>query len=162
MKRIEELLSWPYLSLGANDRRRVFLFLAAHLEIFAERRGLPLLCFTFWRSPEDQAKAKAEGKSTKLRGYHQLWQAKDYVLLNANDKPLWAFDPENAADPYFTLGHAWERMHPETVWGGRWKEPIDPYHFQFGGSVDPGRVRSLPAELVLPKLLAGQLPEADL
>lgn len=161
MRAIEKLLdwrNWPYAALNSAERRRVFLVLSAHLEIFAEKRGLPLLCTTFWRSPEDQAKAKAAGSSNLTRGYHQLWQAKDYVLLDAEGKPAWSFDPQNPADPYLTLGHAWERMSPDTVWGGRWKKPIDPYHFQFGGQAHPARLPSLPAEQLLPKLLAGQLP----
>jgi hypothetical protein len=158
LKTVTELLAMPYASLGANERRRLFLFLAGHLEIFAERRGLPLLCFTFYRTPEDQLKAKAEGKSNRTRGYHQIWQAKDYVLLDSSGKPVWSFDPENPVDPYWLLGQAWERMHPATVWGGRWKKPLDPYHFQFGGLAHQARFPCLHAELVFRKLLAGRLP----
>jgi hypothetical protein len=157
LKSIDSLLTLPYFAMGGNDRRRLFLFLAAHLEIFAERRGLPLLCFTFFRDPQQQLAVKAAGKSKLQRGYHQLWQAKDYVLLDAAGKPVWKFDHDRIEDPYWLLGQAWERMSPLTVWGGRWKDPIDPYHFQFGGSAHPERFASLPAETIFPRLLAGSL-----
>jgi len=129
---ISQLLKTEYSELSKNDRRRAFLFLVAHLEIFGETKGFGLLCTTFWRSPEDQAKAVAAGTSSVKEGYHQQWAAMDLLVL-IDGEERWTCDPKNPADPYRILGERWEQMHPATAWGGRWRQPFDPYHFQFGG-----------------------------
>jgi hypothetical protein len=41
----------------------------------------------------------------------------------------WSMDPR-----YTTLGQYWESLGG--VWGGRWKEPFDPYHFEWSETME--------------------------
>ena len=117
--------------------RLKFLLESAKFEVWAyEVAGIIIATFTFWRSPEQQAIEYHAGRSGVLIGKHQTWQAKDYCVVedkNENwivnkDEIRWSFNPSNLDDPYLILGIEWEKRGG--IWGGRWKKPCDPYHFE--------------------------------
>lgn len=101
------------------------------LLLFAWYKGIKVICFTFYRSPEDQKKEFEAGRSRVLDGKHQKWLAIDLCIVDDLDEDLvvdreelhWETDPR-----YTELGLFWELIGG--IWGGRWKDPRDPYHFE--------------------------------
>lgn len=117
--------------------RLKFLLESAKFEVWAyEVVGILIAMFTFYRSPEQQLIEYNAGRSGVKIGKHQSWLAKDYcVVYDANenwrvdkDEIRWSFTPSNPNDPYLILGIEWEKRGG--IWGGRWKKPCDPYHFE--------------------------------
>jgi len=113
--------------------RWIFLVNLARFLTQAEKLGIPLIMFCFYRSPADQKKEYEAGRSRTLWGKHQGWLAVDVAIWDDKDLDLivdvdeirWKND-----DRYSTLGVYWEFLGG--VWGGRWKDPVDPYHFEVG------------------------------
>jgi len=114
-----------------------FFIESAKFEIWAyEVAGIMIACFTFYRSPEQQLIEYNSGRSSLKFGKHQLWLAKDYMVVKDldqdwiidKDEIRWEFDPGDLKDPYMILGIEWEERGG--IWGGRWKKPCDPYHFE--------------------------------
>jgi len=108
-----------------------FLYMVGALLGFAFIKGIQVLCFTFYRSPEDQLKEYMSGKSRTKIGKHPSWLAIDLAVVDDVDHNLvvdkdeirWSKDPR-----YEILGVFWESIGG--TWGGRWKDPLDPYHFE--------------------------------
>jgi len=101
------------------------------LLVYASFKGIRVICFTFWRSPGDQRIEFEAGRSRVLFGQHQKWLAIDLAvvdevesdLLDDKDEIRWSADPR-----YQVLGSFWESIGG--IWGGRWKDPVDLYHFE--------------------------------
>ena len=116
----------------------IFLVNISRLILKARELGIKVICFTFYRSPEDQAAEFAAGKSRTLTGFHPVWCAMDLAIIDDLDGDLvvdkselhWDFDAR-----YVTLGQYWESLGG--IWGGRWKDPCDPYHFQYSDQLRP-------------------------
>jgi len=112
--------------------RWTFLVNLARLLTQATELGISVIAFTFYRSPEDQIKEFDSGRSRTLNSLHQKWLAIDLALWEDVDSDgnvdkeeiRWKADPR-----YVTLGQYWESLGG--VWGGRWKDPCDPYHFEW-------------------------------
>jgi hypothetical protein len=110
----------------------VFLVNLARLLDRARELEIPVMVFTFYRSPEDQEKEFLAGRSRVRSGRHQQWLAVDLVVWNDlnSDQEVdknelrWKFVSE-----YRRLGEVWESLGG--VWGGRWSDPCDPYHFEW-------------------------------
>jgi hypothetical protein len=110
-----------------------FLYEIARLLDYARDQEIQLVCFYFHRSDEEQARLVAEGKSRVQRSKHQDWLAMDFALFDDldedgridQDEIRWKDDPR-----YTRLGEFWEALGGR--WGGRWKDPYDPYHFEAG------------------------------
>lgn len=112
--------------------RWVFLVNLARLLLKALDLGIPVIVFTFGRSAEDQLKEFAMGRSRTPDGLHPKWLAIDLALWEDVDRNGIVYKDEIRwkADPrYTTLGQYWESLGG--VWGGRWKDPFDPYHFEW-------------------------------
>lgn len=113
--------------------RWVFLLNICRLVSRACELGILVIIFTFHRSPEDQLKEFEAGRSRTKEGLHPRWLAIDLAIWDDLDDDMmvdrselhWEFDPR-----YTTLGQYWESLGG--VWGGRWKDPCDPYHFEWG------------------------------
>lgn len=111
--------------------RHEFLVNFSKLILYADSLDIKVVCFTFKRSVEEQAKCVAEGKSKTLDGAHIYWHAGDIALWDDVDKDgnvdteeiRWKDDPR-----YEKLGIFWESLGG--VWGGRWEKLHDIYHFQ--------------------------------
>jgi hypothetical protein len=117
--------------------RLQFFIESAKFEVWAyEEAGIYIACFTFWRSPENQLIEFNAGRSGVKFGKHQTWQAKDYMVIVDTDRDFivskdeirWGFDLKNPKDSYVILGTEWEKRGG--TWGGRWKSPVDPFHFE--------------------------------
>jgi hypothetical protein len=112
--------------------RWIFLVNLARLLTQAAELGISIIIFTFYRSLEDQIKEFEAGRSRTLNSLHTRWLAIDLALwddLNENlivdkDEIRWSNNSR-----YTTLGQYWESLGG--VWGGRWKDPFDPYHFEW-------------------------------
>ena len=98
------------------------------LSVYASVRDIRFICTSYTRTAAEQRKLFDAGKSMcdgkDSTSLHQRDRARDIVILDADDQPVWVFTPE-----YTALGQFWEQMGG--VWGGRWTEIQDPYHFQF-------------------------------
>lgn len=117
--------------------RLKFFIESAKFEVWAyEVAGIYIAMFTFYRPPEQQLIEYNAGRSSLKFGKHQTWQAKDYMVVEDLDKDWiidkdeirWRFDPNNPLDPYLILGIEWEKRGG--IWGGKWKKPVDPFHFE--------------------------------
>ena len=108
-----------------------FLWMVGRLLSFASLEGIKVICFTFYRSPADQLIEFNAGRSRTLTGKHPRWLAIDLAVVDDENADLivdkdeirWDNDPH-----YETLGSFWESIGG--TWGGRWKDPKDPYHFE--------------------------------
>ncbi len=109
--------------------RAQFLYNLGLLLVWCESKDISLICFTFYRSPEQQKIEYDAGRSRVLHGKHQDWLAIDLALWDDLDKDgrvdkdeiRWKNDPR-----YLQMGEYWESLGG--TWGGRWKNPHDPYH----------------------------------
>lgn len=116
--------------------RWIFLINLARLSIKAGELGVDFIIFTFYRSSEEQLAEFNAGRSRTKEGLHPKWLAVDLALWGDVDKDgvvdraelHWDFRPA-----YTTLGQYWESLGG--VWGGRWKDPCDPYHFEWGAGL---------------------------
>jgi len=112
--------------------RWIFLVNVGRLLLKAHELGIPVIVFTFYRSPKDQWNEFNAGRSRTTEGLHPRWLAIDLALWEDMDKDgtvdkdeiRWKMDPR-----YTILGQYWEFLGG--VWGGRWKDPFDPYHFEY-------------------------------
>lgn len=109
-----------------------FLWMVGLLLVYAHFKAIKLICFTFYRSQEDQSKEFLAGRSRALTGLHTRWRAVDLAILDDADDDLivdkeeirWSNEPR-----YEILGVFWESIGG--TWGGRWTDPKDPFHFEF-------------------------------
>lgn len=116
--------------------RWVFLVNVARLLLKAFELGIPVIVFTFYRSRYEQWAEFTAGNSRTKTGYHPQWLAVDLALWDDMDKDgtvdkeeiRWKMDPR-----YTTLGQYWESLGG--IWGGRWKDPFDPYHFEWSAQM---------------------------
>lgn len=87
-------------------------------------RGWPFRVFETFRSAQRQRFVCGQGHSQMvMTGPHNFGLAVDIVAF-VNGK--WTWDAK--AGPWASLGAAGEELG--LVWGGRWKKPYDPAHFQ--------------------------------
>ena len=108
-----------------------FLYNIGQLMAYAKEKDIKVICFTFYRSPEQQKIEYDAGRSRTLRGKHQDWLAMDLALWDDvdgdgtvdKDELRWRDDMR-----YTILGTKWELLGG--IWGGRWKSPHDIYHFE--------------------------------
>lgn len=110
-----------------------FLYNIGLLIAFCKDKGIKVICFTFYRSPEQQAIEVEAGRSKVTHSKHQDWLAMDFALwddLDAdgnvdNNEIRWSDDPR-----YTQMGEYWESLGG--TWGGRWKKSgfNDIYHFE--------------------------------
>lgn len=66
--------------------RWVFLINLGRLFLKAYELGIPVIVFTFWRSPEDQVKEFDAGRSRTISGLHPRWLAIDLGLWDDMNK----------------------------------------------------------------------------
>lgn len=82
--------------------------------------------YWLWRTPEEQNTMFLNGVSNcdgyKILSKHQLGCAADIAVLK-DGKIIWKYCNE-----YEILGTYWENLGG--IWGGRWKNPHDIYHFE--------------------------------
>ena len=106
-----------------------FLYLLGKLFNYAEEHEIELICFTFYRSPEQQLQEFIKGKSKiKSEGPHQKWTAVDLAIIESG-KAL--FDDSKATiDKYTELGTYWKQLDTSCIWGGDFNFAKDVYHFE--------------------------------
>ncbi|MBW2672671.1 MAG: M15 family metallopeptidase [Deltaproteobacteria bacterium] len=107
-----------------TERRVVFFQKVAQLIRELGIEGHSMMPFCFYRSRAKQLLMRARGLSKVKRSKHQDWLAIDLVLIR-HGVPYWSDCPE-----YTRAGEIWESLGG--VWGGRWKDPHDIYHFEEG------------------------------
>ncbi len=98
-----------------------------------ENLAISVICFTFYRSPEQQLQEFIKGKSKLKIGPHQSWLAMDLAIVTRAGNAL--FDPDKERNNiswqvYSKLGDYWKSLGTDHIWGGDWKTPFDPYHFE--------------------------------
>jgi hypothetical protein len=109
-------------------KRTDFLYKIGKLLVFAEERGIPIICFTFHRTVKEQYDEFLAGRSncdgTIKKSQHQKWLAMDFVIVDEQGNCVWEDVPE-----YRVLGEYWESLGG--TWGGRWSSPAgDVYHME--------------------------------
>ena len=108
-----------------------FLSMVGLLLVFGWFKGIKVICFTLYRSQHDQLVEFNAGRSRTSVGKHPQWLAIDLAIVDDDDADLvvdkeeirWSSEPR-----YEILGVFWESIGG--IWGGRWKDPKDPYHFE--------------------------------
>lgn len=121
-------------SLNDLDSRARPLFCELIAQAAAE--GIPVMIVNVLRNDEEQADNLARGVSATLKSKHlpQLPEGKSLAIdicpydtfsLHGSDKLKW-----DTSDPAWAkLGEIGESIGLR--WGGRWKKPLDPGHFEF-------------------------------
>ncbi|MFW6132220.1 MAG: M15 family metallopeptidase [Candidatus Aminicenantaceae bacterium] len=113
----------------SNTRQRaVFNQKFALLSLYAKTQDIDFIIFSYTRTPEEQKKLFDEGKS-KCDGYdkisyHQKDRARDIVIIDSSNTPIWNHIPE-----YDVLGKFWKSIGGR--WGGDWSSLEDIYHFEY-------------------------------
>jgi hypothetical protein len=90
------------------------------------KRGIPMYAHTAYRSPTLQAELRAKGVSNLSDGPHQRGCAVDIVHAHyhwSEDEDFWFYVGEIGEQIIRQKGYNME-------WGGRWKRPWDPAHWQ--------------------------------
>ena len=99
------------------------------------KKGLPFYVHTCWRDPVLQVALKKNGKSGVKSGAHQRSSAVDIVhAVNHWEIPddLWYYVGTlgEAVARDTNLGTGLDGKPLKIEWGGRWKRPYDPAHWQ--------------------------------
>ncbi|MDX1728138.1 MAG: M15 family metallopeptidase [Pseudoalteromonas tetraodonis] len=110
--------------MSLSDEQWQFLQDVAKLIQFAEENGLKLTAGELYRTEYQHKHNLKIGLSNVSRSLHQDRLAID-INLFVDGQPQW-----NMCDEWVMLGEYWESLSFLNVWGGRWQEPFDPYHFQ--------------------------------
>lgn len=104
------------------------MWFAGTLVLALRKRGLPFYVHTAYRSPQLQAQLQRAGYSNLSSGPHQRGAAVDIVHCYYHwnvpgDNPLWRY--------VGLLGEHIIRQNSLPIeWGGRWRRPYDPAHWQ--------------------------------
>ena len=112
------------IGMTLSDHQWEFLKDSAVLVLFASRiSGYKLTGGDRRRSPEEQARLVAAGKSKTLNSGHIKKLADDFALFIDG-----VYQQKTAA--YGVLGDFWESLSEYNVWGGRWETFPDGNHFE--------------------------------
>lgn len=104
-----------------------FFYRVALLILRLKNKGIDVMPFSFYRSPEEQKRLFKEGKTLTLNSKHMYYLAIDLVVVK-NGKLVW-----ERTNDYEILGNEAESLG--LVWGGRWKDLNDIYHVEYPGSI---------------------------
>ena len=110
--------------MSLSDTQWEFLQDIAKLIDFAETNDLKLTAGEMFRTDYQHRENLRQGLSKVLRSRHQDRLAFDLNLF-VNGEPQWSY-----CDEWELLGEYWESLHEDNVWGGRWQEIKDFYHFE--------------------------------
>ena len=102
------------------EEQWAFLQDVARLINYLKEQGLVATGGELWRTEEQQLRYRSLGLSFARRSKHQ-----DRLAIDLNH----IFDGKLVPWPE-AVGAFWESLHPKNVWGGRWKKPYDPSHFE--------------------------------
>jgi hypothetical protein len=108
--------------------RTKFLYSLGKLLEFCEQNKIEVVCFTFYRSPEQQIQEFIKGKSKLKSGPHQQWLAIDLAIV---DQGKILFDSSlSTISKYKVLGDFWKSLGVKYTWGGDFNFAKDIYHFE--------------------------------
>lgn len=114
-----------------HARQFKFMHNLANLIHFIGDSGYNVSGGELWRSEETQAAHVKAGRSKTLNSMHLKRLAID---LNIFDGEYLLFSDSERKQKDFRVveqfGEQWEGYDKDNVWGGRWTEPFDPFHFQ--------------------------------
>lgn len=114
------------MATSTELRIEFFSKIALFILIAKQIKGIDLLPFCFYRSPQEQKKQFEEKKSLcdgyKRKSKHQSRRAMDFVIVKDGEL-IWKRIPE-----YEDLGKIWKSI--EGIWGGDFRKINDPYHFE--------------------------------
>ena len=110
--------------MNLNDKQFIFARNFAKLVSYAFSIGITLTLGETWRPPEMQKiYYETDRAKTKTSKFHGRKLAGDiWIILKGKFKEDFK--------TYLPLGLFWEKLGG--TWGGRWKKPFDPFHFQYG------------------------------
>ena len=124
-----------------NEQRSEFMRKIGMLCIIAKDKGINLMPFYFHRTRQEQILLYAKGRrgidgekivtqqdGIKNVSAHQNWLAMDLVIVSDD-----GYNLKWSSEKYKIVGEIWEDMGIGHIWGGRWTEPRDPYHFEMRG-----------------------------
>lgn len=118
------------MSRRLDDLSPAFRPIAFELLARLTEAQIPVMVIDTLRTPEEQAENLRKGVSATLNSKHLTGNAIDvcpYDVYQSNgpDKLQW-----DAANPiWLRIGEIGERLGLR--WGGRWKRPFDPGHFEY-------------------------------
>ena len=112
-----------------SEEQRKFAQHVGWLLMYAYSQGLEVTFGHAWRSPEEQKRLVAEGKSQTMKSKHLDRLAVDFNLFK-NGKLTWKWED------FKILGDYWEKLDPKNRWGGDWNKNdvqdgfVDAPHFE--------------------------------
>lgn len=113
--------------LTVRQKQAIFIKALTELFVYAHLRRIDVVILHLYRTPEEQRRLYAQGLTKTLMSKHLQGLAIDLAVLKDGVVVL---DPIRE---YEVLGEFWEEQGG--VWGGRWKDPWDIYHFEYSDNL---------------------------
>ena len=116
--------------MSLSERQIDFAFMLTMMELWA-RIHYPqyrLVPKEHWRTDEQQVIYFKMGKTKVYHSLHQDGLARDYIVKE--------FVVDTLITRWNKVHYLWIGEYAEAhgmAWGGRWKNPNDPYHIQYAG-----------------------------
>jgi len=100
------------------------------LSVYATIMEIPFICTSYSRTAAEQHRLFLVGGKTYCDGYekismHQLDRARDIAIVDETGAIVNDYGDHPS---YAVLGEFWESLGG--IWGGRWKDPYDIFHFE--------------------------------
>ncbi len=108
-----------------RDDQNQFLSDVAKLIQYTQSHGFTMSGGELFRTEDQQAICVKKGLSKTYKSKHLTRLAIDFNFFKDGK----IIDDPKTLEP---IGRYWESLSDVNVWGGRWKSPEDPYHFQRG------------------------------
>ena len=115
------------------EKRSQFLVDISKLILFADAKGIELICFDFDRSQSEQEQNILKGVSWTKTSRHLKWQAMDLAIVEKDGKLDFSNDGTVDYNKYEILGNFWESLGSGHIWGaGKFSngKRKDVYHFE--------------------------------
>lgn len=110
--------------MSHNKKRALFFENICKFRLRLKEYNIEVIPTAFFRTPEQQAKLVAEGRSFNPNSKHLVWLAMDLLLIKDGK----GYDKD--CPEYRLMGKIWKNEF-NGVWGGDWKRLNDIYHFEW-------------------------------
>jgi len=115
-----------------SDKQANFLIDVAQLIFWCKSRGYKVTGGELFRTAYQQAEYIRKGYSSTKHSKHLKRLAIDLNIW-VDGVSMWKFSDEKLLKQVLQpIGDYWESLRVGNVWGGNWKVPFDPGHFQHG------------------------------
>lgn len=117
--------------MKTSDQQANFLIDVARLIFWCAQNGYKVTGGELFRTRYQQDQYLRVGYT---KAHHSKHQDRLAIDLNfwVDGVSMWAYDEDwrKLRDDLQPIGDYWESLREGNVWGGNWKDPFDPAHFE--------------------------------